>query len=87
MSPGLLAKHLGVPRTRIERIVREEMGITADTALRLAKYFDTTPNVWLNMQASYDLAISAAALAPELEAITTRRPDNDNAAEPSRKVR
>lgn len=42
LSAGALAKALGVPRTRIERIVKEQMGISADTALRLAKYFDTT---------------------------------------------
>ncbi len=50
LSAGALAKALGVPRTRIERIVKGQMGISADTALRLAKYFDTTPNVWLNLQ-------------------------------------
>src|SRR5687767_9634763 len=42
LSPYALAKAIGVPRTRIERITREEVGITADTALRLARYFGTT---------------------------------------------
>ena len=78
LSSGALAKALGVPRTRIERIVKEQMGISADTALRLAKYFDTTPNVWLNLQASYDLAIEAEALREPLAAIHTRDAGNDN---------
>jgi len=42
MSAGALAKNLRLPRTRIERIVKEEMGITPDTALRLGRYFNTT---------------------------------------------
>lgn len=80
LSAGALARELGVPRTRIERIAKEEMGISIDTALRLAKYFDTTPNVWLNMQASYDLAIGAVELKADLDAIHKREPSNDNVA-------
>lgn len=57
MSAGALARRLGVPRTRIERIVTGQTGITPDTALRLAKAFDTTPQFWLNMQTSHDLKI------------------------------
>ena len=57
MSAGALARRLGVPRTRIERIVTGQTGITPDTALRLAKAFDTTPQFWLNMQTSYDLKV------------------------------
>ncbi|MGV3490606.1 MAG: HigA family addiction module antitoxin [Devosia sp.] len=78
MSAGELAKALGVPRTRIERIVKEQMGISPDTALRLAKYFDTSPNVWLNLQSSYDLAVQAVALEGPLAAIRTREAGNDN---------
>lgn len=72
LSAGALARALGVPRTRIERIVKEQMGISPDTALRLAKYFDTTPNVWLNLQADYDLAVQAEALKLPLAAIRPR---------------
>lgn len=86
LSAGALARQLGVPRTRMERIVKEEMGISVDTALRLAKYFDTTPNIWLNMQATYDLAIGAAALKADLEAIHPREPSNDNLAAAKRKT-
>jgi addiction module HigA family antidote len=69
MSPYALAKHLHVPRTRIERIVAEKIGISADTALRLGKFLKTTPQFWLNMQASYDLKIQSAALEKELAEI------------------
>jgi len=69
MSAYGLAKNLRVPRTRIERIVAEKIGISTDTALRLAKFFKTTPEFWLNMQSSYDLKVQAPALAAELSAI------------------
>ena len=81
LSAGALARALGVPRTRIERIVKEEMGISTDTALRLARYFDTSPNVWLNLQNSYDLAVGAITIKSELEAIHVRDPGNDDHAE------
>jgi addiction module HigA family antidote len=86
MSAGELAKALGVPRTRIERIVKQQMGISPDTALRLGKYFDTTPNVWLNLQASYDLAIEREALKGPLAAIHPRDAGNDNRP-PARRAR
>ena len=79
LSAGALAKAVGVPRTRIERIVKEEMGISTDTALRLAKYFDTTPNVWLNLQNDYDISVSSRDLKRELAAIRPRTAANDNA--------
>jgi antitoxin HigA-1 len=61
LSPYAVAKACNLPRTRIERIAREEMGITADTALRLAKYFGTTAAFWLNLQSRYDLLVAEAA--------------------------
>ena len=69
MSAGSLARKLHVPRTRIERLVKETQPITADTALRLAKFFDRTPDYWLNMQVTYDLSQEVAGLADELEQI------------------
>jgi addiction module HigA family antidote len=69
MTPYALAKHLRVPRTRIERIVAEKIGISADTALRLGKFFKTTPQFWLNMQTSYDLKIHSLALETTLAKI------------------
>ena len=55
LTPYAVARACGVPRTRIERLVREETSVTADTALRLARYFGTTPAFWMGMQAQYDL--------------------------------
>lgn len=81
MSPYALAKRLNVPRTRIERLVAEKVGISADTALRLAKFFKTTPRLWLNMQASYDLKIQSAVLEKELAEIEElEQPDELEAA-------
>ncbi len=69
MSAGALAKRLGVPRTRIERLASEQTGVTPDTALRLGKFFDTTPEFWMTLQASYDLKVHAASLVTDLAAI------------------
>jgi len=55
MSANALALALNVPATRIHEIIKERRGITADTALRLAQYFDSTPEFWLNLQAAFDL--------------------------------
>ena len=51
-----LARRLGVPRTRIERLVKGTTGMTPDTTLRLARAFNTTPAYWMNMQTDHDLA-------------------------------
>lgn len=69
MTAYALAKRLRVPRTRLERIVAEKIGISADTALRLAKFFKTSPEYWLNLQANYDLKREALALETELAQI------------------
>jgi antitoxin HigA-1 len=55
MSVNALSIALGVPATRMHEIVNERRGITADTAYRLARYFDTTPEFWMNLQTTYDL--------------------------------
>ena len=69
LSAGALARRLQVPRTRIERIVAEETGITTDTALRLARFFRTTPDFWMNMQVGYELAVARAEKADAIAAI------------------
>jgi antitoxin HigA-1 len=56
MSAITLAKKLLVPRTRVERILRGETAITADSAMRLGKFFSTTPEYWMNLQRAWDLA-------------------------------
>lgn len=60
LSPGKLAAHVDVPRTRIERLVKEETAMTIDTAKRLAAAFRTTPNFWMNLQINYDVQTSNA---------------------------
>mgnify|MGYP000253461311 CR=1 FL=1 len=69
LKPYGVAKRLNVPRTRIERLVAESTPVTPDTALRLAKLLGTTPDFWLSMQASYDLAVEARAKKQEIDAI------------------
>jgi len=63
-----LAMALKVPAPRINDIVRERRSITPDTALRLARYFGTTAQFWLNLQASYDLKIAERELGSKIEA-------------------
>lgn len=58
LTANALAGALGVPANRITMLVREARSITADTALRLARYFGTTPELWLTLQAQYDLRVA-----------------------------
>lgn len=69
LSPYALAKAIGVPRTHAERIAREEVGVTADTALRLARYFGTSSEFWLNLQARFDLLTAEHQISGKLAAI------------------
>jgi addiction module HigA family antidote len=69
LTPYAVAKACGVPRTRIERIVREELGISADTALRLAKFFGMSVEFWVNLQAQYDVETVKKRISKELKAI------------------
>lgn len=58
MSANAFAKALGVPTNRITAILNGERGITAETALRLARYLGTSPEFWLNLQQAYDLRMA-----------------------------
>lgn len=53
------AQRLGAPRTRIERLIKGTTGVTPDTALRLGRAFNTTPDYWVNLQMNYDMALAA----------------------------
>ncbi len=55
ISAGKLARHIHVPRTRIERLSNEETSMTIDTARRLSKALGTTPEFWMQLQLNYDL--------------------------------
>ena len=74
LSAGRVAKACGVPRTRIERIMREELGVSGDTAIRLARYFGTTPGFWMNLQARYEIETAKAVAGPEVDAIEPFEP-------------
>lgn len=67
MSAHALAQALRVPAPRINDLVRERRGVTPDTALRLARYFATTAQFWLNLQASHDLKIAARATGKRIQ--------------------
>jgi len=67
LSMNKLALNLRVPVTRIADIVAERRGITPDTALRLGRYFKTTPQFWLNLQTKYDLEIAEDERLAEIE--------------------
>ena len=66
MSVNALAKALKVPTPRINDVVLERRGVSADTALRLARYFDTTPQFWLNLQLAYDLRLAEIAAGSKI---------------------
>ena len=82
LSAGQLATAIKVPRTRVERIVREQIGISTDTALRLARFFGTTPDFWLNLQQRYALAIESKASAADISSIEPITIANDNKGVP-----
>ena len=67
MSAHALAMELKVPAPRINDIVRERRAITPDTALRLARYFGTTPQFWMNLQTSFDLKCAEQKLGKKIE--------------------
>ncbi|MBA3377828.1 MAG: HigA family addiction module antidote protein [Chloroflexia bacterium] len=58
MSASQLTKALGIPANRLTEIIRGRRGITADTALRLAPWLGTTPDLWMNLQKNYELRLA-----------------------------
>ncbi len=72
LSSNALAKAIGVTTARINEIVREKRGVTADTALRLARYFGTDAQSWMNLQQHYDLQLAKDALGSMLSRISRR---------------
>jgi len=67
LSANALAQALRVPAPRINDIARERRGVSPDTALRLARFFGTTPQFWLNLQASYELKIAMQEAGTRIE--------------------
>ncbi len=58
LSAGTLARKLNLPRTRIERLIKGQTGMSPDTALRLARYFGTSAQYWMNLQTNYELKVA-----------------------------
>lgn len=69
ITPYRLAKSIHVPLTRIAAILRGDRGITADTALRLSRFFGLSDGFWTNLQAAYDTAVAKEELGEELATI------------------
>ena len=67
LSQYRLAQDIGVPALRISQIVHGKRAVTADTALRLARYFGTSANVWMRLQARYDLEQAEVALSERIQ--------------------
>lgn len=67
LSANAFAKALDVPANRITAILNEQRRVTADTALRLAQFFGSTPDFWMSLQSSYDVKIARAAVGKEIE--------------------
>jgi addiction module HigA family antidote len=67
LSMNRMAIDLRVPVTRIADIVNERRGITADTALRFARYFKNSPTFWMNLQTRYDLEVAEEKIAAKVE--------------------
>ena len=67
MSANALAKSLNVPAPRVNDVVRERRGVTADTAMRLARYFGGDARSWLNLQTAHDLRLAEQANAQRIE--------------------
>lgn len=73
LSARFLAAALGVPANRVTAILNGHRAITADTALRLARYFGTSPQLWMNLQANFDLNVATRTAGPEIERLVRPR--------------
>lgn len=76
MTAHALAMALQVPAPRINDIVRERRAVTADTALRLAKYFGTSVEFWAGLQTDFDVAVARAAMTDVLARIVSREAES-----------
>ena len=88
LSQNRLALNIAVPPRRINEIVLGKRRITAETALRLARYFDTAPQFWLGLQADYDLDVASDALGERLDRevhapVAVQLPDRTSASDAS----
>lgn len=75
ISAYRLAKDISIPQTRVSEIIKERRRITADTALRLGKYFGNSPKFWLGLQNDYDIEAEKNSIAQELSTIKGHMPN------------
>lgn len=80
MSANALAQAIGVPANRVSAIVAGKRSVTADTALRLARAFETSPEFWLNLQQAYDLRLAEQEAGPSVRAVRPVRRETRRAA-------
>lgn len=74
LSAAELARIVRVPANRISQIIAGKRNISADTALRLGRYFGTGPRIWFNLQTAYELDLARQRAGPEIESIPCREP-------------
>lgn len=74
VSQAQLAREIRVPKNRISMIIRGERNVTADTALRLARWMGTTPEYWLNLQAAFDIRVAKQEIGKMVEETIIPRP-------------
>ncbi len=72
ISPTELSRQIRVPANRISQIINAKRAITGDTALRLAHWFGTSPQFWMNLQALYDVRLAEEEAGTEIEALPTK---------------
>lgn len=73
VNPSELARQIAVPPNRVTQIVRGQRSVSGDTALRLAHWFDMSPEFWINLQAQYDIAVARQRAGGEIAKLPPRR--------------
>jgi addiction module HigA family antidote len=81
MTATSLAERIGVPKNRIDHILNEERGITADIAIRLGIFFQQTPDFWLNLQKSYELDVARRRIGDSVKNIIPYWPQSPSSAQ------
>jgi addiction module HigA family antidote len=81
MMADVLAERIGVPENRIDHIINEESGITADIAIRLGIFFQQTPDFWLNLQKSYELDVAQQRIGDSVKNIIPYQPHTSSSTQ------
>jgi addiction module HigA family antidote len=77
LSAAALARLIDVPANRVSQIIAGKRNVSADTALRLARYFSTSPEFWMNLQTAYELDLARRGLGPALDRLS-QWPNSDD---------